>query len=110
MSDSSTTPLKSTPGWAELCAMVAVVPPLWVWRGFVLATIWNWFAWPFTPVQLTIPLAVGALCLVDQFTGNWRSKDEPRRRDYWSHIGGGLALSALMLLTAAVAHHFVAHP
>lgn len=76
-----------------------------IWGGFVLATLWNWYAAPFTAVRLTIPMAIGLSCLIAAIKGvRYRKTPED---EGGNEIVYSLIAPALLLLVGWVAHHYV---
>jgi len=107
MSETAPTPIEAVQAAVQVFVLVASVPILILWRAFVLAVVWNWFAWPFTAVRLSIPLALGLLCLIDAIKGHRYSNKKSRRAELWDAFQQALYLTGILLLTAAIAHHFV---
>lgn len=82
--------------------MVAVV----LWGGLVLQQVWNWHAYPFTAIKLTLAQAVGLSCLIAVLKGLRRrpdtgEKDAGIKDISYLFIGGGITL-----LIAYCAHVF----
>jgi len=110
MTDASTASREPPPnGWVILAGLI-IAPVRTVLDGYVLTVIWNWFAWPVTPLRLTVPLAIGIMCLISCFKGRGYNKERWSISDYWSAYRLSFLLPTITLLTAAFAHHFAAHP
>lgn len=97
---------ESLTGCAIALVGLALIPFSVCWNGYVFQTIWNWYAAPFTPVRLTIPMAIGLSCLISTIKGykydpsKW-STGEKISRMVWVFLAPGM-----VLLVGAIAHHF----
>lgn len=76
------------------------------WQGYVSEHLWNWFAWPFTAIRLSLAEAIGLACLLTMI----------RARPYVKADGDSWKALIYMFLTPLfalgfgyVAHLYVGH-
>jgi len=90
-------------GWTF--AVLLLMAPAICYGGWVFATIWNWFAFPFTPVRLTVPLAIGLSALITQIKGHYPGVVADRSA--LTSVILWLLLDSVALLVAWIAHLYV---
>jgi hypothetical protein len=71
--------------WIGGLTVIAVPVILFVtvlWSGLVFQMMWNWFAPPFTTIQLSLPQAIGTSCLAGCIRGYRPQRGEPRKGEW----------------------------
>jgi len=76
-----------------------------LWGGFAFQQIWNWFAFPFTPIKLTLAQACGVCLLISMIRGyRYRKTEEGEGSKTFIFV---LLYPGMALLTGWVVQHYV---
>lgn len=54
---------------------IALIPVMIVVKAFIVVSIWAWFMVPFGAPMLSIPTAIGVMCVAHYFNGHGYSEE-----------------------------------
>ena len=83
------------------------IPAITIYGGFVFMLVWNWFAPTFTPIRLTLPVAVGVMVLLTQIKGLRFPRVDDDKIGTQRLLAHWFWGDTACLVTAYVAHLFV---
>lgn len=90
-------------GIATVALLAVVIAASYLWHGFVLQNLWNWFAPPFTDVRLSLPMAIGLGLLIGQIKGyRYRKSEEGNKALLFAFLA-----PTIMLIVGYIAHRYI---